>query len=158
MKFHNMKKHTKFTILLILLVSSISLAQKKKNHHEKIRVYKIAYLTEKLELSEAEAEKFWPLYNAYNKNMRALHKEERHQIKKRIAASGGIEELEEEEAKVILDKCNQITKSKADLKTKFFSEVCSFLPYKKVLSLEIAEHDFNKKLLHKLRKKEKSKS
>ncbi|PQJ23070.1 hypothetical protein [Tenacibaculum sp. SG-28] len=153
-----MKKQTKFTILLLLFVSSISLAQKHKNHHEKIRVYKIAYLTEKLDLSESEAQKFWPLYNTYNENMLTLHKEERHLIKKKIAALGGVSQLEEEEAKLILDKYSTIAKSKVVLKEKFFSEVCSFLPYKKVLSLEIAEHDFNKKLLRKLRKKEKSKS
>ncbi len=157
MKFHNMKKQTTFTIILLVLVTTVSLAQKKKNHQEKIRIYKIAYLTEKLNLSKIEAQKFCPLYNEYTENMRTLHKEERHQIKNRIAASGGIEQLEEKEAKVILDKCTEITKSKVDLKTKFFTEACSFLPYKKVLSLEIAEHDFNKKLLRKLRQKEKSK-
>lgn len=39
---------------------------------EKIQALKIAYITQKLKLTPAEAEKFWPVYNQYNNEIRTL--------------------------------------------------------------------------------------
>jgi len=41
----------------------------RKEQWEKIESFRIAYFTEKLDLSPAEAETFWPLYNEYRKTM-----------------------------------------------------------------------------------------
>ena len=52
----------------VFLFCSLSIfAQKKRESREKIRTLKIAYVTEKLNLTENEAQKFWPIYNTYNK-------------------------------------------------------------------------------------------
>ena len=52
-------------ILLLLLVSSfqISLAQQGQ-HRERIKALKTAHITNELNLTSDEAEKFWPVYNA----------------------------------------------------------------------------------------------
>ena len=72
-----MKKY--FLILLVLLASfSIAKAQDEKGPRaEKIQALKIAFITQKLQLSSTEAEKFWPVYNDYEneiKNLRANNK------------------------------------------------------------------------------------
>jgi len=51
----------------ILFFQSLQLnAQRDRNRHEQIQAMKIAYITERLDLSSEEAEKFWPIYNDYN--------------------------------------------------------------------------------------------
>ena len=83
--------------------SFITQAQNKKFNSEKIRTFKLAFLTEKLNLTEVEAEKFWPIYNSYSKKMTELYKTERYNIKKRILKSGGVDSLSEKESKEIFD-------------------------------------------------------
>jgi hypothetical protein len=42
---------------------------------ERLESAKIGFLTQKLDLSPREAEKFWPVYNQYQKELKALAKE-----------------------------------------------------------------------------------
>lgn len=41
-----------------------------KNDGGRLAAYKIAYLTKKLNLSTEEAQKFWPIYNKYEEELR----------------------------------------------------------------------------------------
>lgn len=56
----------------------------------RLQAYKIAFLTEKMDLSPAEAQKFWPIYNRYESEMREVrmdsrqHKESEIKIEERI--------------------------------------------------------------------------
>jgi hypothetical protein len=59
----NMKKITIF--LLIILLSPLSWISAQNTNLEKLNNYKIGFFTKKLNLTSAEAEKFWPVYNDY---------------------------------------------------------------------------------------------
>jgi hypothetical protein len=53
----------------MVMVGSISFANAQNGNgqrQEKIQALKIAFITQKLKLTPAEAEKFWPVYNQYN--------------------------------------------------------------------------------------------
>lgn len=39
---------------------------------EKIELYKVQFITEKLQLTKEESENFWPVYNAHKKEMNAI--------------------------------------------------------------------------------------
>ena len=151
MKFNKMKKHTLLLTFAFIFLSSFLNAQTKKDYQDKVRAYKAAYITEKLSLSESEAQKFWPIYNDYSEQMVKLHREERFKIKKRISEVGGIDKLTEHEAKQILQKITLIDQNRTELKTSFFTKISKFLSYKKILTLEVTEHEFNRKLIKKLR-------
>jgi hypothetical protein len=70
-------------IILLLFLSGVStFAQQYRYQMEKLKSQRIAFFTEKLELTPAEAEKFWPVYNAYSEEKekmgyetRLLHKD-----------------------------------------------------------------------------------
>ena len=51
-------------LILILTLSFNSFAQE-KDRHERIKALKIAFITERLQFTEIEAQKFWPIYNAF---------------------------------------------------------------------------------------------
>jgi hypothetical protein len=55
--------------LLVLLLTLGSLSQIKAQNGEKIQTLKIAFITQKLQLTPDEAEKFWPIYNQYDNEM-----------------------------------------------------------------------------------------
>jgi len=52
-------------ILAVLGACSFTMAQQ-GNGREKIQALKVAFITQKLHLTAAEAEKFWPVYNQYD--------------------------------------------------------------------------------------------
>lgn len=146
-----------FLMHIAFLNSFTTKAQTKKDSSDKIRAYKIAFLTEKLNLTEIEAQKFWPIYNKYDKKRMELHKEERYSIKKKILKNGGIEELSEKDSQQILKTIQSINKQQYEVKTLFEYKLSKILSSKKILTLKIAEHEFNRKLMRKYRTKKNKK-
>lgn len=65
----------KFVLIVSLIFSSFTVlhAQDDENSRgEKIEALKIAFITQKLELSTDEAQKFWPVYNQYEQEIRSI--------------------------------------------------------------------------------------
>ncbi|MDY0781642.1 hypothetical protein [Tenacibaculum sp. IB213877] len=147
-----MKKIVLIFFGIVLFSQQIS-AQIGREGKEKIKAFKIAYLTEKLNLTEREAEKFWPAYNEFSEKRSELFFIERKQIKDKISQAGGIENINEKDAKKILDEIDDVFIDHIKNKQKFKKEVSQFLSAKKILQFEIAEHEFNRKLMKKLKEK-----
>ena len=66
-------------ILLILFISFTGLTSaihaqdfNKGNRTEKVQALKIAFITQKLELTSDQAQKFWPVYNRYETELRQV--------------------------------------------------------------------------------------
>ena len=123
-------------------------AQRDGDRHERIQAMKIAYITERLELSPAEAEKFWPVYNDYNskkaKVLQDIRRVRRHYIENH-------ENMNEEEHLELLEKFIKLQKEDADLLPSYQEKFIEVLPPKKVMKLYIAEIQFKNYLLQKLR-------
>ncbi len=63
----------KYFTLFLLFIGSISFSYgQKNNHNEKIQALKIAFITQRLQLTPTEAEKFWPVYSQYENEMKIL--------------------------------------------------------------------------------------
>lgn len=70
----------KFLLICMLLTGCFLFAsaqEEGKADGGRIEALKIAYLTNKLKLSPEEAQKFWPIYNQYNDDVRKLRTEQR---------------------------------------------------------------------------------
>ena len=64
-----------FFILLILSIGLTNVWGQKKNREEamrKVEAYRIEFFTKNLDLTEKEAEKFWPIYSDYQAKQQAL--------------------------------------------------------------------------------------
>jgi hypothetical protein len=63
----------KYLLILILIFGGFSLVYAQNGQRaEKIQELKIAFITQKLQLTSTEAEKFWPVYNSYENEIRQL--------------------------------------------------------------------------------------
>ena len=65
----------KFVLIVSLIFSSFTVlhAQDEENSRgEKIEALKIAFITQKLNLTTDEAQKFWPVYNQYEQDIRSI--------------------------------------------------------------------------------------
>jgi len=63
--------------LLILLMALGCFIHVQAQDGERLEAYKIAYLTKKLNLTPEEAQRFWPIYNKYNDDIRGIRQEQK---------------------------------------------------------------------------------
>ncbi|HRN71588.1 MAG TPA: hypothetical protein PLM81_00575 [Ginsengibacter sp.] len=65
-----MKRILPFVILFTLSFAYSTQAQRSQS--EKIEALKIAFLTERLQLTSSEAQQFWPVYQSYQNEVKGL--------------------------------------------------------------------------------------
>ena len=144
---------TKFILPIILLfISSVSFSQDFKEKREKVKALKVAYITEQLELTTEEAQKFWPLYNAFDDKQSELRHEKMRSILDRFKP-GNVEKLSEKDASNSLAQMEKIEEDLFNLKKKFIKDLQSVISAKKIIKLKKAEEDFNRELLKQMREK-----
>lgn len=125
---------------LILLMSVSAFAQ---DHEDKFKELKIPFISERLNLSSDEAEKFWPIYNDYEEVSSKI-RNDIHGIQYKIKKN--INDLSNEKAKELLDNLSANERKRIDAEDKLNRDLLKFLPAKKVLLLKGAEKEFKKRL------------
>ena len=117
-------------------------------NREKIESQRIAFITQKLNLTPDEAKVFWPVYNEYDAK--------RHDIKKSNRNSDDgqkpdFDNLTEKEASQLLDDQLVEAQKLMDLRKEYVTKFKTVLPAVKVLKLQDAEREFQKVLMDKIR-------
>ncbi len=137
-----------FGTMLFLAFTLAAQAQgpNKERRQEKIEAYKIAFFTEKLQLTPDESKSFWPLFNKFE--------DERDAVREKYDLDGKRFELmsdKEVETSVMnfLDGEEQIAKLRREYVLKF-KEV---LPIRKVAMLQRLDREFKQYLLEELKKR-----
>lgn len=143
----------KVVLFILILSGAFSTVQAQQDRHEKLKAFKTAYLTEQLALTSSEAEKFWPVYNDFEKKMHALKVESRRSAKGNIDKEGGIESLDEKEAKEYMKKILENEQQMTNTKIEMYNRLKPVLSSKKILKLYQSEQNFNKRLLDEYRGK-----
>ena len=135
-------------ISIFMFLISISLNTFGQDSNEKINSLKTAYITEKLELSKAEAEKFWPIYNAFEVKRTEL-KEEAH----KDISDKDYSKLTESEANALLEEMIVLNNQRQNIHNNLISDLKKIISSKKIVLLKQAEYDFNKKMFAEYRKR-----
>lgn len=136
----------------LFLFTAISFGQDFKEKREKIKALKVAYITEQLELTTDEAQKFWPIYNANEeKQFELRHKKMRSIINK--FENGGLEKLSDKEATALIDQIETIEDELHASKKAYIKELKTVISAKKIIKLKKAEDEFNRKLMKQFRGK-----
>ncbi len=143
---NNLKK---IVLSMLLLVSTQFYAQKRYDN-DRIKSLKIAFITERLDLSSKEAQVFWPIYNEYEENREALRKRERSQIRSKIRDS---ESLTEKEANDLLRQYLSFEEEEEELDKNFIQKITKVISAKKTLLLLRSEEEFKRQLIKQYRNK-----
>lgn len=134
-------------ILILLIFTSGAYAQDGK--HEKIKALKTAYITEKLALTNKEAQTFWPIYNRYDVKFHDLRTQERNEIFKKL--QDGVDNLNDSEANALLDKSFKLDSDELDLRKEMTQDLRKVISVKQIITLKKAEYDFKRELLDRYR-------
>lgn len=140
--------------LLLFLISFSIFAQSGKidEKREKIKAFKVSFLTTELELTSTEAEKFWPIYNAYDDKQYEL-KYLKMKTYLRKLKDDNLNNLSDKDATTLLSQIESTDKEIYQLREKYMNSLKKILPAKKILLLKKSEDDFNRKLLQQYRDK-----
>ena len=129
-------------ILLFFLLSFTSFSQGGKK--EKIEALRVAFITQQLDLSTDESQKFWPVYNEYMDKFRAARREFK---------TTSTTFTSDKEAQEFLDAELLFKQRELNLYKEYYDKFKKILPLKKVAQLRQAEEDFKKELLKQLQGK-----
>jgi Skp family chaperone for outer membrane proteins len=136
------------TLTSILFILGFSIITFGQPNRDKIKTLKIAYITEKLDLSEKEAQQFWPIYNSYEEENSKL-RSEAYQARKKI----NFETLSEEEAKQFLKETRLNEAKRQAAENDFIDRLTKVISAKKIILLHKIEDDFKRKMFDEFKKR-----
>tara|TARA_R110002012_G_scaffold322033_1_gene554000 strand:+ start:10103 stop:10555 length:453 start_codon:yes stop_codon:yes gene_type:complete len=143
---NNIKK----ILLLTLLFTSALFYGQRDVDKDKIKTLKIAFITEKLNLSPQEAQGFWPIYNDYQAEKDKLRQKEYVEIRSKI---NDADKLSEKEAATLLNKVMLHENEENKLLENFMGKVTKVISAKKTLLLLRSEDEFKKQLIRQYHEK-----
>ncbi|MDP2338288.1 MAG: hypothetical protein Q8N05_17935 [Bacteroidota bacterium] len=147
-----MKKLFLFFILTIFSFT-VLIAQERRGPSpelfEKIKAEKISFFTSKLELTPAEAQAFWPVYNEFEKKrfdiQRQIHDFER-------MTNEEFSNLSEVEIEKLTNSYIELFEREGLLRKEYHKQFMKILPMKKVLLMYRTENEFRGHLIREYRK------
>lgn len=131
--------------LLIIFLLLGAMVQAQGNKYEKIKALKTAYITEQIELTSAEAEKFWPIFNGFDGKFHDLRKRKYHGILDKSMSE--IKKMSDENANSLIEEYLTIEKEEVELQKQKVTALRKVISPKKIMALRKAEDDFKRELL-----------
>jgi hypothetical protein len=116
---------------------------------EKIKAARIAFITERLGLTPAEAEKFWPVYREFSMKRQDMKREFKLNQK-----NPDPKRTQEENQKDAIDQGLKLKQRELDLEKEYSGKLLNVVPAQKVMALRQAEDDFRKILLDQIQKRQ----
>lgn len=151
--FNKMKSIITFLLAFIFLIPAMAqdeeMPVKDPKAMERIKAARIAYITEKLGLTPAEAEKFWPVYNEFDKKREAIKLEAR-LARKNPDATKSVEENQ----KAAIAQQHEFRQKELNLEKDYSGRLLNVVSAQKVMSLPKAEKDFRTILLNRMQQQQ----
>ena len=140
-----------FKIIFLTLLAISAFAQddelpqpQDQKVRDKIEAARIAYITDQLQLTPSEAEKFWPIYREFAERRREI----RQQL--RDARNGNTEQTDQE----AVDQQFKIKQQELDLEKDYSGRLLKVISAQKLRSLPQAERKFRQMILDQIQRRQ----
>jgi|SRR6056297_330068 len=141
-----MNMMNKIVTIVLILFTALSYGQ--RGNRDKIKSLKVAFITDRLELTGKEAQQFWPVYNKYEEEREALRQKERIEIRDKMREAPM---LSEADATILLNKLISFKEETEKLEASYLKEIKMVLSAKQTLLLLRSEEEFKRQLLKQYR-------
>jgi hypothetical protein len=137
-------------VVFLAALSSCSSADKynEEDTDDARKIYrgeKIGFISEQMNFTESEAEKFWPIHKAYRSQMDSLWKEQKHFLIKNV------KDGKADDATQAVDAFIKFEKDKGDYQQKYVDKLRMFLSDEQILKLFYTEYQFKHFMLNRMR-------
>jgi hypothetical protein len=116
---------------------------------EKIRAARIAFITDRLGLTPAEAEKFWPVYNEFARKRMEIRQQFEDARKNRPA-----DKPEQEFQKELVDLNLKVKQRELDLEKEYSNRIMNVITPQKLMALRKAEMDFRSMVIRQIQQRQ----
>jgi hypothetical protein len=151
-------RHLFLLLLVLVICTAVGRAQNdntpnggdptpRERVQNRVEAQRIAYITNRLQLTPEEAQQFWPLYNQFVQQRNAI----RAQNAGMPNLKGGVDNLTDADIeKVMLAEMDKQGKE-LELRKEYFQKLRKVLSIRKIFKLYRSEKDFNSEILKELR-------
>jgi Spy/CpxP family protein refolding chaperone len=144
-----MKKYFLSIFMLFFMSIAVISAQRHRSEghdrKEKVESLRIAYISEKLDLTPEEAQRFWPVYNQFRDQQKAIVREAR--------ADKNLSEMSAAEADAQVNKNLEREEKMLALRKDFHKKLKGVIPSEKIVRLQNIEQDFKKEVLERVKER-----
>jgi hypothetical protein len=138
----------KIITLLLSFFCFFTFAQE-SNRIERLKAMRVAYISDNLQLTPLESEKFWPLFNQFDAKEIELKKNKR----KLMIKLRKTDKLSETEIAKLMDEDDTIETEIQQNRKQFTTSLKAVIPTQKILKLRQLEIEFKQKLLERIKEK-----
>jgi len=139
----------KIYTILLLLVTVIAFGQGMEDRIERVKALRVAYISEKLNLTTDEAQRFWPVFNQFDDKMDGLHKQKRQLMFKLRPENAS--RLSEKETTILMDEDDRLEEEIQNNRRQLVKNLQGVIPNQKILMLRQIEVEFKQKLLNQMK-------
>ncbi|HPF92832.1 MAG TPA: hypothetical protein PLV65_02780 [Tenuifilaceae bacterium] len=143
-----MKKFIIITSALSILFAFSTYAQSNTEKEDLVKAQKIAFFTEKLNLTPDEAQNFWPVYNSYWEKKNVIIEERKKAMQ---YCAENMSKMSEKEIERYGDMYINFHKQESDLLVEYNKKFKQILSPEKIMKLYQADYDFKTYLLRQIR-------
>jgi len=131
--------------LMMLMMVSAAFGQQGRGQmvQERVEAQRVAFITQRLELTPEESAKFWPLYNEY--------RDKQQQLRRNSRSDRSPDNLTDAEAEKVIADHFAMEENILDLKRQYYQKLKTAIPPSKIARLVPAEMEFNRTVLERLR-------
>jgi len=145
-KYHNMFR---LLIIAILITGKASVATAQpEGHMQRFKEEKIKFYNEKLDLSESEANKFWPVTEDLHNRMMKINEDEKNLL---VYYSSNYEAMSEKELDETIQKFLDLQKKRVDLNAEYHQTFVKIIGKKKTMQMYALDREFRMHVLSKFR-------
>lgn len=142
-----MKKNVIWIIASLLMITRVAAQPEdmEPKEREKIESLKRAFYSQKLNLTVAESEKFWPVYNEFEKSKKDIRKQMKAEKDKTGAGTT------EAQLRTTVGKMSQLKREEIQLEEKFMLDCIPILGVEKTILLHGLDEEFKKEVVQAMR-------
>ena len=141
-------KFLKIIIFFGLIFSTVIMSAQNGGGAKQLQAQRIAFITERMNLTPEEAQQFWPLYNQFNENLKQIR--QAYQLTK-----VGEDATDDQVEKFLLSGFDKDQKE-IELKKDYYLRLKKILNVRKIQKLFRAEVEFRQEVIQQLKKVGKS--
>jgi len=134
-----------FTLLFVF--GYLTMMAQANDRLERIKAFKVAFITEKLDLTPKEAQGFWPIYNKYSDDSDKIRRGQREEYRQNVKRGEKLSDLADEVSEKFVVSFLSAEEAQLQLKKKLVKDLKSIISSKKVWRLIRAEDEFKQKMI-----------
>ena len=129
--------------LILMMVLSIATQAQPGRRMERIHAIKVAYLTDKLQLTSEQSARFWPVYNRFE--------DDRRELMFKYRKEKGLTDISDHDAMRSIDEDIAAQEKMLDLRKKYKDEFLKVISPQQLATLIESEKEFKRLLLQQMK-------